>query len=150
MVPLMKAECVDQHGWMTDAEFMDALAVGNTLPGPIAAKMGVAVGLKVEGWMGALVALLAVVGPCSLLMVVLFGLARRYQDHPAMAGAMKATRPVVVGLLVWTALDLGPAGLKDGPRAWLFAAAALSALLLDIHPALVVLVAMVVGALSWR
>ena len=63
MVPLMHSECVDVRAWMSDDEFLDALALGNTLPGPIAAKISIYVGLQVAGWAGAAVAFGAVMGP---------------------------------------------------------------------------------------
>ncbi len=39
MIPLIKEEAVNRHQWLTDADFIDALAIGNSLPGPIATKI---------------------------------------------------------------------------------------------------------------
>jgi chromate transporter len=149
MVPLMHAECVDLRAWMSDDEFLDALALGNTLPGPIAAKMSIYVGLQVAGWAGAAVAFAAVMGPSSILMVALASAFFRYKELPAVQGAMRAVKPVVVGLLFWTAIDLAPAGIKDWRMA-LLAALSVAVLLAKVNPLLVMLAALGLGALFFR
>jgi len=54
MIPLMQEEVVDAHHWLSTEEFVDALAMGNALPGPIATKMSLYVGYKLAGMPGAL------------------------------------------------------------------------------------------------
>jgi chromate transporter len=149
MIPLMKAECVDLRGWLREDEFLDALALGNTLPGPIAPKMGVFVGWKLGGPLGAAVALLAVVGPTAAMMLALGGLYLRFRGHPAVGGAMEAVKPVVVGMLIWTAIDLAPSGVRSWPSA-LLALGAVALLLLKVHPALVMAGALLLGAVAMR
>ena len=149
MVPLMKAECVDVQAWMTDGEFLEALALGYSLPGPIAAKMSVCVGMKAGGVPGALVAFAAVMGPAIAMMMGLASLFFRYREQPLVAGAMSAVKPIVIALLAWTVIELAPDGVK-GWTGVLFATAALAALLLRVHPALVMMSGMAVGALMLR
>ncbi len=148
MIPLMQQEVV-RGGWLTDAEFLDALALGNSLPGPIAVKMAVFVGWKTEGVVGVLAALTGVSGPAIVLMALLTSVYLRYREHPAVEGAMRAVRPVVVGMLAWTVVDLVPSGVRDWASA-LIAMCAVVALALKVHPALVVAVGMGVGAALLR
>lgn len=149
MIPLMRAECVDQRAWMTQEEFIEALALGYTLPGPIAAKMSVLVGLQVGGWVGAVIAFFAVMGPPAVAIVGLAGLFHRFRDQPAVSGAMSAVKPVVIGLLAWTVLTMAPGGIKDW-RGALIAVAAVVALFLKVHPAIVLVAAMAGGAIFLR
>lgn len=149
MVPLMKVECVDVRAWMSDEQFIEALALGNSLPGPIAAKMSVFVGLQVAGWTGALVAFAAVMGPPTVMMLALAGVYFRFKEQPALRGAMEAVKPVVVALLFWTAFDLAPGGVRSW-QAGVVCVVALLALVLKVHPALVILAAMLGGALFLR
>ena len=44
MIPMMKAECVDTYAWVSEEQFLDALAAASALPGPIAVKMSVMIG----------------------------------------------------------------------------------------------------------
>lgn len=149
MVPLMKAECVDGRQWVTEAQFLDMLATGYALPGPIAAKMSVIVGFETAGAAGALAAFAGVMAPGVVLMLGLGALLTRYQNAGPVAGALKAVKPVVIAMLIWTVVGLAPSGIS-GWTGILIAAVAFAALMLNIHPAIVIVVAMSVGALFLR
>ena len=71
MVPLIKEEVVNLQQWMSVTDFMDVLAIGNALPGPIATKLSVAVGFNVAGALGAVVATLGIVMPSVIMLVLL-------------------------------------------------------------------------------
>jgi hypothetical protein len=96
MVPLMHSECVDVRAWMSEDEFLDALALGARCRAPSPQEMSIYVGRRSRGW-----------GRRSR-SVPSWG---RLTDHGVLAsassatgsagrqGAMRAVRPVVVGLL---------------------------------------------------
>lgn len=149
MIPLMRDECVERRGWMTDEQFLDAIGVQYALPGPITAKMSAHVGLLVGGPLGAVVAPLCVVAPAALLMLGLGAVMARYRDNPVMIGALAAVKPVALGLLAWTVISLAPEGLRDW-RAGLIAVASAAALAVKVPPALVIVAGLAVGALALR
>jgi len=60
-IPLMYQEIVNHYHWSSDQQFSNILALGNTLPGPIATKFAAFVGYDVAGIPGALIALAATV-----------------------------------------------------------------------------------------
>jgi len=149
MIPLMQAECVEGRGWLTDEQFLDGLAVGSALPGPIAAKMSVYVGMEVAGLPGAAVSLVALMVPGVALMSILATVLLRYRNTPAVSGAMAAVQPVVIGLLAWTAISLVPDGVR-GIGGAVLAVGALIAMALKVHPAIVIVAAMGIGAVWMR
>ena len=149
MIPLMQAECVDAQGWVTEQQFLDALAASSALPGPIAVKMSVMVGIQTAGVGGAIAALLGVVVPAVTLMSVLAGFLIQYRQAPVVSGAMRAVQPAVIGLLAWTVISLAPEGIRNVPSA-LLAGGALIALMLKVHPALVIVFALGIGAVFMR
>ena len=53
MIPLIQEEVVNAQAWLTQDEFVDAFAFGNSLPGPIATKIAGYVGYQVAGVGGA-------------------------------------------------------------------------------------------------
>jgi chromate transporter len=110
---LMQRETTAQ-GWVTPPEFADAVAVGNALPGPIAPQVSAFVGYKLAGVPGAVAAAGGTVLPATLLMLVMVVMFFGVKDSPAMQAMLKAVRPVVVGLLLWTAYDM--AGTVFGAR----------------------------------
>ena len=99
---LMQREVVTA-GWVSNQEFADAVAVGNALPGPIAPQVSAYVGYKLAGIWGAVSAAMGTVLPTTLLMLVMVAYFFTIKDSPTVAAMLKAVRPVVVGLLLWTA-----------------------------------------------
>jgi len=144
MIPLMQAECVGS-GWVSEEQFLDGLALGNTLPGPIATKMAVFVGWSAAGVTGAAAAVAGVVLPSVLLMAALVLFASRWRGSPALEGALGAARPAVIGLLAFVVWELAPGAIGSGSGV-LVALAAFIALALRVHPAIVLLGAMALGA----
>jgi chromate transporter len=149
MIPMMQAECVQTHGWLTEEQFLEAIAASSALPGPIAVKMSVLVGSQVSGIPGALAALLGVTVPAITLMTLLTGALMQFRSAPAVSGAMRAVQPAVIGLLVWTVVSLAPDGIRSLSGA-LIAGGALAALALKVHPAAVIVAAMAIGAVFLR
>jgi chromate transporter len=93
-------------GWVDSAEFADAVAAGNALPGPIAPQVSAFVGYKLAGIPGAIVAVTGTVLPTTLLMLLMVIYFFGVKDSPAVKAMLQAVRPVVVGLLLWTAYDM--------------------------------------------
>src|SRR5689334_3873154 len=89
--------------WLTSAEFADAVAVGNALPGPIAPQVSAYVGYKLAGTWGAVSAAVGTTVPTTILMLIMVAYFFSIKDSPTVAAMLKAVRPVVVGLLLWTA-----------------------------------------------
>jgi chromate transporter len=117
MIPLMQQEVVNAN-WLSPQDFVDALALGNALPGPIATKMSLYVGYKQAGLPGALCGLLGTIGPSGVLMLILAAFFLQLKDSPAIKAALVAVRPTVVGLLMWTAYDLGSKVLRNSGVSW--------------------------------
>ena len=145
MLPLMQAEVVDS-GWLTDEQFLEGLAVGNALPGPIATKMAVYVGWERAGVFGAAAALFGVMAPSAGLMLGLAAVLTRFRDHDLVKGALAGAKPAVVGMLFFVAVSLTPGGIKDW-RGALIGIAAFAALYANVHPALVMVAAVLIGML---
>jgi chromate transporter len=102
---LMQRECT-AAGWVTPAEFADAVAVGNALPGPIAPQVSAYVGYKLAGVAGAVAAAAGTVLPTTILMLVMIVFFFGIKDSSTVKAMLTAVRPVVVGLLLWTAYDM--------------------------------------------
>ncbi|KIL42955.1 chromate transporter [Jeotgalibacillus campisalis] len=103
-IPLVENEVVNRYEWMTTQEFSEVLALGNSLPGPIATKMAGYIGYAEGGWLGALVALFATVAPSLILMVALLSLLLKYKDSPRvkmMSSLVRPTIAVLLGVMTW-------------------------------------------------
>jgi chromate transporter len=133
-IPLMYQEIVVHYGWVDDPAFSHILALGNTLPGPIATKIAAFVGYHAGGWIGAVAALAATIVPSAAALILLL---RLLQKH----------RQSMMAILTWKMADsaIQTAGVWQtiGIAAVAYAAMGLR----KIHPALVIIAAFVYGAL---
>ncbi|MGI6494758.1 MAG: chromate transporter [Kiritimatiellia bacterium] len=121
MLPLMCGE-LEAHGWMTQAEFLQLFGISEVTPGPIAVNAATAVGWRVAGLPGALVATLSLVAPSYLCIGTLLAVLRRMKRHDggATEHAISFLRPIVTGLIVaatlkMSATALWPAGFSGLP-----------------------------------
>jgi len=113
MIPLVHAEVVNRYKWMSDDEFSNVLAIGNTLPGPIATKMAGYIGYKVSGYMGMLLAVIAVTVPLVIVMVAGLSLLNQYRDMPWVSGMANGVIPVVSWMLAKLTWDFFAKGYKS-------------------------------------
>jgi chromate transporter len=114
---LMQRETVAAK-WITPDEFADAVAVGNSLPGPIAPQVSAFVGYKLAGFWGAVAGAVGTVVPTTLLMLVAIAFFYQIKDSPQLKAMLAAVRPVVVGFLLWTAYDLAVTVFKVKSLGW--------------------------------
>lgn len=153
---------LEPQPWVTTQEFADALAVGNALPGPIAPQVSAYIGYKLAGLPGAISAVTGTVLPTTLLMLAMVVFFFGIKDSPNVKAMLKAVRPVVIGLLVWTAYEMAKTvfGVKSlgwggaFVQGWDKALIALAAFGLltftSINPVFLVLAAALLGFLVYR
>ncbi|EGA89899.1 chromate transporter [Planococcus donghaensis MPA1U2] len=150
-IPLVEKEVVDRYGWMTTQEFGEVLALGNALPGPIATKMAGYIGYAEGGVLGATVALFASVAPSLILMVLLMVTLLKYKDSPKVKNITKLVRPVIAVLLGAMTFQFFMTSIDSSGTIQTVVLIVVSYWLLEIrkvHPALVILMALVYGAVS--
>ena len=99
MIPIIQEEIVKKNKWMTEEEFIDALAVAQGSPGPIAVNTSIYVGYELLGFKGALVATLGTVLPSFLIILVVASFFDKIKDNQTVDKVFKGIRPVVVALI---------------------------------------------------
>ncbi len=148
-IPLIEHEVVSRYGWMTTSQFSEVLALGNSLPGPIATKMAGYIGYEVGGIWGLFVALFATVAPSLVLMVVLLSILYRYRNSPKVKRLSKVVLPAVAILMGTLTYDFFYESYElNGLWGTLFIAT-LTFFLLEkwkVHPAFVILGGLIFGA----
>ncbi|API93354.1 MULTISPECIES: chromate transporter [Virgibacillus] len=113
-IPLVHKEVVDKYKWMSDEEFGDLLALGNTLPGPIATKLAGYIGYRVSGVLGMLNAVLATTLPTIFLMILLLSSLSSIKGYDWVQGMTAAVIPVVgvmLAVLTWQFIQKAGKGM---------------------------------------
>jgi chromate transporter len=148
-IPLIQYEVVNRYGWMTVEEFGELLALGNTLPGPIATKMAGYVGYEIGGPLGAFVALFATVAPSLIAMVFLLGLLYKFKDSPRVKRMTSLIRPTIAILLAVLAYQFFSTSWVSAGMLQTIFLVVVSFLLLEkwkVHPAYVIVGSLAYGA----
>jgi chromate transporter len=150
IIPLVEKEVVTNYHWLTQEEFIDMLAMANALPGPIATKMAICVGLKVGGPFGAVAALTAHLLPSTILIVVFTSLYFKYRSVPSVQGITRGVRPVVVALLLVTVAHLAPKSVFTWDTFIIAVACFAVVFYLNIHPIYTIIAAALFGLFYYR
>jgi chromate transporter len=112
MIPLIEAEVVDSHHWLTHQEFVDATALGQITPGPVLIT-ATFIGYRVAGTLGALVATISIFLPSFLMTVIAGSSLARFHTNKILQSFLKGVTPAVVGLLVAAGISIGRAGIHS-------------------------------------
>ena len=98
-MPLIQAQVVTAHGWLTMEEFSHLVTISQMTPGPIAINGATFVGMQIAGFPGALAATLGCVAPSLVLVSVLAWVYYRYKTLSLLQRVLGCLRPAVVALI---------------------------------------------------
>ena len=147
-IALLHRELVDERGWLTDREFVDALGFCMLLPGPEAMQLATWCGWRLHGVRGGLIAGGLFVLPGALVIAVLALGYARWGAHPETGAALLGIKAAVIVFLVHALHRLAHRALKSR-QAWIIAALAFVALYaFDVPFPVLVIVAGLFGWLS--
>lgn len=100
MIPLIEREVVDKKQWIKREDFIDALAIAQSLPGVLAVNISILVGNKLRGLKGSLAATLGTILPSFLIILAIAIWFVQVYDNPVIERIFKGIRPAVVALIV--------------------------------------------------
>ena len=102
MISIIEKEIVDKKHWVTKEEFLDLLAVAQSIPGILAVNMAVAVGDKLRGRGGAVIAALGTIIPSftMILAIAIFLTPDMIKSNETLNNIFRGIRPAVVALII--------------------------------------------------
>ena len=112
IAPFLKVYVVDQYHWLTDRQFIDAVAIGMITPGPVVIT-ATFVGYVVNGFQGGLLATVGMFAPSVLLTIVAAPLLKRYRANRYLQGFLQGIISAVVGALFGTGILIATAAIGD-------------------------------------
>jgi chromate transporter len=118
IIPFLYGGVVKEHHWLTDHQFVDAVAVAMITPGPVVITVGF-IGYLVAGLAGASVAALGTFLPCYLLTIFPIRLFRKYGKRPAVAAFITGVTAAATGAISGAVVVLGRRTITDIPTALL-------------------------------
>ena len=106
MISLIR-ETVLANGWLTEAQFLNFIAVSESTPGPLAVNMATFIGASQGGVFGSLLATLGVVLPSFVIILLIAALLRSLLKYAGVSAFLSGVRPCVVALILATAVTMG-------------------------------------------
>ncbi|MBQ3235503.1 MAG: chromate transporter [Clostridia bacterium] len=105
MISLVREEVLS-HGWLTDTEFINFIAVAESTPGPIAVNMATFIGSSQAGIWGSLLATLGVILPSFIIILLIAAVFKNLLKLLGVKWALDGVKPVVAGLIVGTGVTM--------------------------------------------
>lgn len=173
MLSLIQTEIVTNHGWMTESEFTDIVAISQMTPGPVGINCATYVGYDVVtasgasgimGIIGSLTATLAIVLPSFMIVLAIVKFYSKFKNSRTFADVMSGLRPAVVGLIgaaavilcvniTWNGITPDISIVEENFADWkswcLLAAAFVASFKFRINPIMIIIASGILGLLLY-
>jgi chromate transporter len=120
IVPFLYGGVVKEYAWLTDRQFVDAVAVAMITPGPVVITTGF-IGFLVAGFWGAVVAAAGTFLPCYLLTIVPAPYFKKHGKRPALVAFIDGATAAAIGAIAGSVVVVGQRSVTD----WLTAVLAI-------------------------
>jgi len=161
MLPLIQSE-VAAHGWLSQAQLVDFIAVSESTPGPFAINIATYVGASQMGLLGSFFATLGVVMPSFIVILIVAQCYEKFKKSRGVQGVLSGLRPAAIGLIgsaVLTAaqtvfVPVNPAPILEIITSYEFICGAvifvisLPLIFKKVHPIIVICLAAALGIVS--
>ena len=148
MLPLLQHSMIDEKKWFTKDEFVDIIAICQSMPGVVAVNMATYVGFKKKGFLGSLVATIGVILPSFLIILMVSKGLAAIGDNRIVNGAMAGLRAAALGLVLVSFLQLGRQVFKSKITIISGLISFILIAFLKVNTAYVILLFLVLGVLS--
>lgn len=99
MIPIIQREIVENRNWIKDEEFIDAIALAQASPGPVAVNTSIYVGYKIKGIKGAIICTLGTVLPSFFTILIIAMFFYQFRQNDILDKVFMGIRPAVVALI---------------------------------------------------
>ena len=121
MISIIEREIVDRHKWISKADFLDLLAVAQSMPGILAVNISVVIGDNLRGLKGSIVSALGTILPSFtiILAIAIFLTPDDIKNNELISSIFRGIRPAVVALIVAPVLTTARAAKIGWKTVWI-------------------------------
>ena len=112
LLAFLRGDLVERLGWLTDAQLIDAVAIGQVTPGPLFTT-ATFIGYVLAGVPGAVIATVAIFLPAFLFVAVVGPFADRLRARPLTAALLDGLNAAAIGLMAAVSTQLGRSAIQD-------------------------------------
>lgn len=101
MIPVLKSMIVDQLAWLSDKQFIDAIAFGQITPGPILIS-ATFIGYKIAGIIGAVLATVGIFGPSAFLVTIMASGFKKIENSLIWHAVLQGVKPMIISFVIYS------------------------------------------------
>jgi chromate transporter len=148
IVPFLQQGVVDQFGWLTEHQFLDAVAVAMITPGPVVITVAF-IGFLVAGLAGAVMASIGIFLPVYLFTILPAPWFKRHRDNPQLKAFVDGATASATGAIAGAVIVLGARAIIDLPTAIIALVSFALLWRFKISEPIMVMVSGMVGLILW-
>ena len=145
MIPVIEAEVVEKHKWVSKEEFLDLIAIAQSCPGVFAINISTFIGYKLKKTPGAISCALGTALPSFIIILAIAMFFHQFQDNPIVVAIFRGIRPAVVALIAVPTFNLAKSAKLTWTTCWIPIAGALAIWALGVSPIIIILLAGIGG-----
>ena len=150
MIPLIEAEIIDKQKWVSREDFIDLMALAQTVPGIFAVNIAIFIGYKLRKFWGAFFMALGTILPSFIIILAIALFFQQFKDYPAVENIFKGIRPAVAALIAAPTFKMAKSAKISRYNVWIPAVSALLIWQLDFSPIYVIILSGLGGYLYER
>ena len=145
MVPLIEEEVVNKKRWITQEDFIDLLAVSQSVPGVFAVNFSIFIGYKLKRFPGALALALGTILPSFLIILSIALFFHQFKEYETVEKIFKGIRPAVVALIAAPTFSMAKSAKINKYNVWIPVVSALLIWLMGVSPVYIIAIAGIGG-----
>lgn len=147
MVPLIQDELVEKRKWIGKDDFIDLMALSQSVPGIFAVNIAIFIGYKLRKFRGALAMALGTILPSFLIILAIALFFHQFKEYRTVENIFKGIRPAVVALIAAPTFSMAKSAKITRHTVWIPAVSAPLIWLLGVSPVYIIILAGVGGFL---
>lgn len=150
MIPLIESEIVTKRKWIAPEDFLDLLALSQSVPGVFAVNISIFIGYKLRGIRGCIATAFGTILPSFVIILAIAIFFTNFKDNPVVEKIFKGIRPATVALIAAPTFNLAKTAQLNRYTVWIPVVSALLIWLLGFSPVWVIIIAGTGGYLWGR
>ncbi|MHC4172421.1 MAG: chromate transporter [Planctomycetota bacterium] len=147
IIPMIENEVVNNYGWLTKTEFIDAVTLGQVTPGPVIIS-ATFIGYKVCGILGATIATASVILPSFVMICLATEVIKKFRENKILANFLRGARVAVIGMVFGAGVNIGRNSLVDAKTVLIAAISIVCLFKYKTNPIWILLGAGIVGLIT--
>ena len=145
MVPLIEDEVVNKKKWLSQEDFIDLLAISQSVPGVFAVNFSIFIGYKLKKFPGALALALGAILPSFLIILAIALFFHQFKEYEAIENIFKGIRPAVVALIAAPTFSMAKSAKINKYNVWIPIVSALLIWVMGVSPVYIIAIAGIGG-----